>query len=104
MVLYVLLAPYDNEQSDLLHRVSEEKKLEKLPVYSLVILMVHVRTCDLQLTLPNMLLSFLSLLRRQLRPRALPCCLLTHNIGMKTNIFTMVTYYYCYNLIHSIVK
>ena len=36
MVLYVLLAPYDNEQSDLLHRISEEKKLEKLPVYSLV--------------------------------------------------------------------
>ena len=34
MVLYVLLAPYDNDQSDLLHRVHQEKKLEKLPVYS----------------------------------------------------------------------
>ena len=33
MVLYVLLAPYDHEQSDLLHRVHQEKKLEKLPVY-----------------------------------------------------------------------
>ena len=37
MVLYVLLAPYDHEQSDLLHRVHEEKKLEKLPIYWLVV-------------------------------------------------------------------
>ena len=37
MVLYVLLAPYDHEQSDLLHRIHEEKKLEKLPVYWLVL-------------------------------------------------------------------
>jgi 26S proteasome regulatory subunit N5 len=33
MVLYVLLAPYDHDQSDLLHRVHQEKKLEKLPIY-----------------------------------------------------------------------
>ena len=33
MVLYVLLAPFDHEQSDLLHRVYEEKQLQELPVY-----------------------------------------------------------------------
>ncbi|CAI8038716.1 26S proteasome non-ATPase regulatory subunit 12 [Geodia barretti] len=33
MVLYVLLAPYDHEQSDLLHRVHQEKKLEKQHIY-----------------------------------------------------------------------
>ncbi len=32
-VLYVLLSPFDNEQSDLLHRVHLEKKLEYLPIY-----------------------------------------------------------------------
>ena len=31
--LYVLLAPFDNEQSDLLHRVYQEKKLQDLNVY-----------------------------------------------------------------------
>ncbi len=33
VVLYVLLAPYDHEQSDLKHRVYEEKKLQQLPIY-----------------------------------------------------------------------
>lgn len=33
VVLYVLLAPHDNEQSDLKHRVYEEKKLLQLPIY-----------------------------------------------------------------------
>ena len=37
MVLYVLLAPFDHEQSDLMHRVFQEKKLEQLPVYRLEI-------------------------------------------------------------------
>eukprot|EP01137_Pigoraptor_chileana_P012590 Opistho-2@65131 len=32
-VLFAVLAPYDNEQSDLLHRLKEEKKLAQLPVY-----------------------------------------------------------------------
>jgi len=32
-VLYLILSPYDNEQSDLLHRVLQEKALEALPVY-----------------------------------------------------------------------
>lgn len=31
--LYVLLAPFDHEQSDLLHRVAQEKKLQYLPIY-----------------------------------------------------------------------
>ena len=35
-VLYLLLAPYDHEQSDLLHRVYQEKKLEQLPTYKYV--------------------------------------------------------------------
>ncbi|PVD34828.1 hypothetical protein C0Q70_06107 [Pomacea canaliculata] len=33
VVLYLVLAPYDNEQSDLIHRVKEDKNLEQLPVY-----------------------------------------------------------------------
>ena len=33
VVLFVLLAPYDHEQSDLMHRVYEEKKLERIPKY-----------------------------------------------------------------------
>ncbi|XP_030840015.1 26S proteasome non-ATPase regulatory subunit 12 [Strongylocentrotus purpuratus] len=32
-VLYLILAPFDNEQSDLIHRVSLEKKLEDIPKY-----------------------------------------------------------------------
>jgi 26S proteasome regulatory subunit N5 len=32
-VIYVLLAPHNNEQSDLLHRLYEEKKLQQIPVY-----------------------------------------------------------------------
>ena len=32
-VLYVVLAKHDNEQSDLLHRVAEERLLEDLPEY-----------------------------------------------------------------------
>ena len=42
IVLYVLLAPYDHQQSDLLHRVHEEKKLQKLPVYWSALL--HINT------------------------------------------------------------
>uniref|UniRef100_A0A673KV71 PSMD12/CSN4-like N-terminal domain-containing protein n=1 Tax=Sinocyclocheilus rhinocerous TaxID=307959 RepID=A0A673KV71_9TELE len=34
VVLYVILAPYDNEQSDLVHRISIDKKLEEIPKYS----------------------------------------------------------------------
>lgn len=37
VVLYVLLAPFDHEQSDLMHRVYEEKKLQQLPVYKEVL-------------------------------------------------------------------
>lgn len=32
-VLFLILAPYDNEQSDLIHRVSEEKTLDEIPLY-----------------------------------------------------------------------
>ncbi|XP_041978327.1 26S proteasome non-ATPase regulatory subunit 12 [Aricia agestis] len=32
-VIFLVLAPYDNEQSDLTHRLNEEKELEKLPEY-----------------------------------------------------------------------
>jgi 26S proteasome regulatory subunit N5 len=33
VVIYLLLAPYDNEQHDLIHRLSEDKNLEQLPKY-----------------------------------------------------------------------
>ncbi|GAV05535.1 hypothetical protein RvY_15653 [Ramazzottius varieornatus] len=33
MISYLLLAPYDNEQSDMMHRLSLEKKLDDIPVY-----------------------------------------------------------------------
>lgn len=33
VVLYLILAPFDNEQSDLVHRVKEEKNLEEIPKY-----------------------------------------------------------------------
>jgi len=33
VVLYCILAPYDNEQSDLIHRIKDDKNLEELPVY-----------------------------------------------------------------------
>ncbi|KAM9222247.1 26S proteasome non-ATPase regulatory subunit 12 isoform 3-T3 [Leptosomus discolor] len=33
VVLYVILSPYDNEQSDLVHRISSDKKLEEIPKY-----------------------------------------------------------------------
>ncbi|CAB4007558.1 26S proteasome non-ATPase regulatory subunit 12 [Paramuricea clavata] len=33
VVLYLILAPYDNEQSDLTHRINEEKQLEHIPIY-----------------------------------------------------------------------
>uniref|UniRef100_A0A671LYB8 26S proteasome non-ATPase regulatory subunit 12-like n=1 Tax=Sinocyclocheilus anshuiensis TaxID=1608454 RepID=A0A671LYB8_9TELE len=38
VVLYVILAPYDNEQSDLVHRISIDKKLEEIPKYRLKLL------------------------------------------------------------------
>lgn len=33
VVLYLVLAPYDNEQSDLTHRVLEDKLLDEIPSY-----------------------------------------------------------------------
>ena len=33
VVLFIILAPYDNEQSDLLHRIKEDKTLEDIPQY-----------------------------------------------------------------------
>ena len=33
VVLYLILAPYDNEQSDLLHRIGQEKNLNEIPKY-----------------------------------------------------------------------
>lgn len=33
VVLYAILAPYDNEQSDLIHRISQEKHLDEIPDY-----------------------------------------------------------------------
>lgn len=36
-VLYLVLAPYDNEQSDLTHRVLEDKVMEEIPSYKWVV-------------------------------------------------------------------
>lgn len=33
VALYVVLAPYDNEQSDLIHRILQDKLLQEVPVY-----------------------------------------------------------------------
>lgn len=33
VILYCLLAPFDNEQSDLLHRLQRDKVLEDMPMY-----------------------------------------------------------------------
>lgn len=33
VVLYLVLAPYDNEQSDLTHRVLDDKLLNEIPTY-----------------------------------------------------------------------
>ena len=33
VVLYLVLAPYDNEQSDLTHRLLRDKALELIPTY-----------------------------------------------------------------------
>ncbi|ESP03883.1 hypothetical protein LOTGIDRAFT_212047 [Lottia gigantea] len=34
VVLYLILSPYDNEQSDLMHRIKEDKNLEEISKYS----------------------------------------------------------------------
>lgn len=36
VALFVVLAPYDNEQSDLIHRVLEDKMLIEVPLYKWV--------------------------------------------------------------------
>lgn len=33
VALYVVLAPYDNEQSDLIHRILQDKHIQEVPVY-----------------------------------------------------------------------
>ena len=38
VVLFLVLSPYDNEQSDLIHRVGEEKTLEEISLYRYVML------------------------------------------------------------------
>ena len=36
MILYNILAPYDNEQNDLLHRIKEDDSLDEIPSYRFV--------------------------------------------------------------------
>ena len=33
VILYLTLSPYDNEQSDLLHRIKEDKTVLEIPLY-----------------------------------------------------------------------
>lgn len=37
-ILYLILAPYDNHQSDLTHRILEDETLQKIPKYKYVFL------------------------------------------------------------------
>jgi len=37
MTLYVILSPFDNEQSDLIHRIMEEKALNRTPTYKVLL-------------------------------------------------------------------
>lgn len=37
-ILYLILAPYDNHQSDLTHRILEDEALQKIPKYKYVTL------------------------------------------------------------------
>ena len=37
MTLYVILSPFDNEQSDLIHRILTEKALNKIPTYKVLL-------------------------------------------------------------------
>lgn len=34
IVIYIVLSPFDNEQSDLIHRIAQEKYLEEIPFYN----------------------------------------------------------------------
>ena len=42
VVIYCILSPYGEEQSDLIHRVSKDRKLEKIPTYKYVCWYMHV--------------------------------------------------------------
>jgi len=37
-ILYLILAPYDNQQSDLTHRILEDETLQKIPKYKYIFL------------------------------------------------------------------
>jgi len=39
VVLYCILSPYDNEQSDLIHRIKADKNLEEIPVFEQLVKM-----------------------------------------------------------------
>jgi len=43
-MIYAILTPYNNEQSDLINRISQDKKLEELPVfqYTFISLSFHL--------------------------------------------------------------
>lgn len=37
IVIFIVLAPFDNEQSDLIHRIAKDKKLDSLPLYKKIL-------------------------------------------------------------------
>lgn len=41
VVLYVILSPFDNEQSDLINRIATEKSLEEIPLYKSLLTMFN---------------------------------------------------------------
>lgn len=57
VVIYCILSPYGEEQSDLIHRISKDRKLEKIPTYKYVTVLVGLSTMN-NLKHFNLLLSF----------------------------------------------
>ena len=39
-ILYLLLSPFDNEQSDLTHRILEDKVLDEIPKYKYYLILI----------------------------------------------------------------
>lgn len=49
-ILYLILAPYDNHQSDLTHRILEDEALLKIPKYKYVFFIIIIFTQNAHLT------------------------------------------------------
>lgn len=41
-ILYLILAPYDNHQSDLTHRILEDEALQNIPKYKYILFLAYL--------------------------------------------------------------